>query len=221
MERSHWVRWHDAYEDPASPLSVRLRLVQEAVRDVLDRAAPGPLPVVSMCAGQGRDVIDVVATHPRRADVRAVLVELDPGLAAFARDRAAAAGLERAVTVVEGDASLSRLYSDAGAVPAALVLACGVFGNISDDDVAATVAALPSFCAPGAEVIWTRHRKAPDLTPAIRSWFARAGFEEVSFEAPPGPYVLSVGRNRLTTVPPPFDPAAHLFDFVGDGGRPA
>jgi hypothetical protein len=30
------------------------------------------------------------------------------------------------------------------------VLVCGVFGNVSDDDVAATVRAMPSFLAPGA-----------------------------------------------------------------------
>ncbi|GHD35622.1 hypothetical protein GCM10010335_31060 [Streptomyces galbus] len=30
-----------------------------------------------MCAGQGRDLIGVLAGHPRRDDVRARLVELD------------------------------------------------------------------------------------------------------------------------------------------------
>ena len=218
---SHWVHWHSPYEDPLSNLSVRLRLVQAVMCQVLDQAEPGPIRVVSLCAGQGRDVIDVVAEHARRSDVRALLVELHSELVAFARERVAAAGLGEQVVVEEGDASLTSHYG--GAVPADLVLVCGVFGNISPTDLAATVAALPTFCAPGASVVWTRHRRPPDLTPAIREWFAAAGFEEVSFEAPPDPLVLTVGWHRLVVPPPdtPFDAERRLFDFVGDGESPA
>ncbi len=220
---SHWVRWHESYEDPASPLSLRLRLVQSMVRDVLDGVPaphPGPIRVVSLCAGQGRDVIDVVSTHPRGADVSALLVELDPALVSFARDRAAAAGVADQVRIVEGDASLCRWYGDG--VPADLVLVCGVFGNISRGDITRTIQALPGFCRQGSQVIWTRHRRPPDGTPAIRADFAAAGFGEVAFEAPDG-YILSVGRHRLEVEPPPgaFDPAFKLFDFVGDGQLPA
>ncbi len=216
---SHWVRWHQPYEDPASPLSLRLLLVQSMVGGVLDAAGPGPIRVVSLCAGQGRDVIDVVAGHPRGSDVAALLVELDPVLVASARDRAAAAGVAGLVTVVEGDAALARIC--AGSVPAHLVLVCGLFGNITEGDIAATVAAMPGFCAPGASVVWTRHRRPPDATPWIRGLFSSAGFEEVAFEAPPEPYVLGVGWHRLLVAPAPFDPGARLFEIVGDGARPA
>jgi hypothetical protein len=217
---SHWVRWHLEYENPASPLSLRLRMVQAMVRDVLDAARPGPIRIVSMCAGQGRDVVDVVAGHARAADVQALLVELDPALVAFARSRVDAAGLGARVQTVEGDAAQCHWYADH--VPADLVLVCGVFGNISDFDIARTVAALPGFCRSGADVIWTRHRRPPDATPSIRAAFAAAGFEEVAFEAPDG-YVLTVGRERLRASAPPvvFDPAARLFEFVGDGFAPA
>jgi len=221
------VRWHAAYEDPASPLSLRLRIVQSMVGDFLDRVPashPGPIRMVSMCAGQGRDVIDVVATHPRGRDVSALLVELHPGLVAFARERAAAAGVAEQVRIVVGDASRCRWY--ASDVPADLVLVCGVFGNISSGDITRTIQALPGFCRMGSEVIWTRHRRPPDATPAIRADFAAAGFTELAFEAPDG-YVLTVGRHRLDgeagTGPGTgaFDPAYRLFDFVGDGGLPA
>jgi hypothetical protein len=217
---SHWVRWHESYRDPASPLSVRLGLVQALLRDVLDSSpAAAPIRIVSLCAGQGRDVIDVVAGHPRRADVSARLVELDPTLVAFARDRAESAGVVPMVQVVEGDASAGGSY--VGAVPADVVLVCGVFGNLGDDDVARTVGALPGLCSPGANVIWTRHRRPPDRTPIVRRLFEEAGFEEVAFEAPPDPYVLTVGRHRLVGRPGAFDPDATLFEFVGDGSRPA
>lgn len=42
------------------------------------------------------------------------------------------------VVVVCGDASVTSAY--VGAVPADLVLLCGIFGNISDADIRATVA---------------------------------------------------------------------------------
>src|SRR5271155_3216408 len=77
---SHWVRWHAPYEDPSSGLSQRLRAVQSMLGAALDEIAPRdpasatdthpePIRIVSLCAGQGRDVIDVVATHPRGPEV--------------------------------------------------------------------------------------------------------------------------------------------------------
>jgi hypothetical protein len=220
-EPSHWEKWHAPYEDPASNLSLRLRTVQGMVRQGLDAVPPGragPVRVVSLCAGQGRDVIDVVAEHARREDVAALLVEKDPALVTFARARADTAGVGDVVRVVEGDASLSRCY--AALVPADLVLVCGVFGNISADDITATIEALPSFCRPGAHVVWTRHRRPPDATPAIRSSFAAAGFTELDFIAPEGT-VMTVGHHRFDGETTPFDPDGRLFDFVGDGFMPA
>ena len=172
-----------------------------------------------MCAGQGRDVIDVVATHPRGPEVSALLVELDPALVAFARARAAAAGagVAERIRVVEGDASQCRWYADD--VPADIVLVCGVFGNISGTDIIRTIRAMPGFCAPGGHVVWTRHRRTPDRTPAIRADFAAAGFTELGFEAPEDT-VMTVGHHRLDGPTAPFDPSQVLFDFVGDGHDP-
>ena len=196
------------------------------VRGALDDTAPGqdrgePIRIISLCAGQGRDVIDVLATHQRAAEVEALLVELDPALAEFARQRAAEAGLGELVRVEQGDASLCHWY--AGSVPADLVLVCGIFGNISGEDISATIRALPAFCRPGGNVVWTRHRRPPDATPGIRAEFAEAGFTEVAFDAPDG-FILGTGRHRLDGDPGifgPFDPERRLFDFVGDGFAPA
>jgi hypothetical protein len=219
-EPSHWEKWHAPYEDPASNLSLRLRTVQGMVRQGLDAVPPahaGPIRVVSLCAGQGRDVIDVVAEHPRRGEVSALLVEQDPALVAFARARADAAGVGDVVRISEGDASLSSWYAEL--VPADLVLVCGIFGNISAGDITATIGALPSFCRPGAHVVWTRHRRPPDATPAIRSCFAAAGFTELAFVAPEGT-VMTVGHHRYDGETTTFDPGRRLFDFVGDGFMP-
>ena len=163
-------------------------------------------------------MIDVLATQPGARRVSALLVELDPTLAAFARDRAAAAGLTDHVRVVEGDAARCAWY--AGDVPADLVLLCGIFGNVSEIDIAGIIAAMPGFCAPSGHVVWTRHRRPPDATPAIRAAFASAGFTEVAFVAPAGT-VLAVGHDRLDGPVALFDPDRVLFDFVGDGVAPA
>lgn len=205
-----WKQWHDAYADPDSSLSQRLAAVQRLVAQSLERAPAGPLRLISMCAGEGRDVLGVLPNHPRRGDVRARLVELDPDLAGRARATAAAAGLTQ-VKVITGDAGSVDAY--AGMTPADVVLVCGVFGNITDADIANTVASLPQLCAPGATVIWTRHRKAPDATPAIRRWFTEAGFDEIAFDSS-GAGGFGVGAARHASEPRAFTPGTHLFRFV-------
>ncbi len=167
--------------------------------------------MISMCAGQGRDLTGVLRDHPRRHDVLARLVELDERNVAAARETLAGLDLT-AVDVVRADAGVTDAY--AGSVPAEVVLACGVFGNITDDDIARTVHALPGLCAPGATVIWTRHRFPPDLTPTIRSWFEAVGFTEVAFDAPGGTF-FSVGVHRFAGDPRPLEPGRRMFAFVG------
>ena len=111
-------------------------------------------------------------------------------------------------------ADASETDSYAGMVPADLLLVCGVFGNVTDDDVERTIRILPSLCAAGARVVWTRHRGPPDLTVAIRRWFDETGFEELEFIAPPE-VVYTVGMHRLRVAPRPFTAGERLFTFVG------
>ncbi len=210
MTSRDWVEWHRQYDDPSSAMSQRLALVQNHLTEALDDAPPGVLRVVSMCAGEGRDIIPVLGRHPRAHDVRARLVERDEQNVQTARDSAARLGLE-GFEVVCGDAGMIRSYD--GAIPAHILLACGVFGNVSDEDVANTVSNLHALCEPGAVVIWTRHRLEPDLTPAIRAWFGDAGFAEVAFDAPESLFV-GVGVNRFVGDAHHGGSAERLFQFV-------
>jgi hypothetical protein len=146
------------------------------------------------------------------------LVEADSGNVAVARQFVAESALDDVITVVCGDASTTNAF--AGSVPADLVLMCGVFGNVSDGDIDCTVRMLPTLCAEGATVIWTRHRRPPDRTPQIRRWFAESGFEERSWVAPDDA-LFGVGVHRLTASPAAFVDGVRMFDFVGDGYRPA
>ena len=211
-----WVDWHRQY-GKGRLLTRRLERVQERIRETLDASPPGQIRVVSMCAGDGRDLLGVLTDHPRRHDVRARLVDITPALVGAGRREIARSGLG-GVEFVLGDGGTTSAYS--GAVPADLVLACGVFGNLSDADVRNTVRHLSDLCAPGATVIWTRGRFAPDLTPALREWFREEGFEELSFDPIPGT-TASVGVHRLRAVPRRFRPGMRLFSFLPTERRPS
>lgn len=173
--------------------------------------------LVSLCAGDGRDTLPVLARKPL-PPVRALLVELDEDLADSARAAAAELGLSN-VEVRCADAG------ETGAVvdfcPADLVMLCGVFGNVSDSDVEHTVRHLPALLTSGAVVIWTRGCRvdvrdpstvAGDPSERVRRLFRSTGFEEIDFVRPPDAG-FRVGTNRLVATPAPYSPAT-LFTFT-------
>ncbi len=209
-----WVDWHAAYADPGSDLSRRRLSVQRQIRQWLDTRDDEHLRVVSACAGDGRDLLEVLADRGDGDRVTATLLELDDELATAAEEYAAAHGLSAEVR--RSDAGATDSY--AGVVPADLVQMCGVFGNVTDEDLRGTVLRLPELCAPGATVIWTRGQwltdEVPtDLTGEIRAWFDDAGFEEVAFDAPDDT-TYRVGAHRLATAPRPLTPGVTFFRFI-------
>jgi hypothetical protein len=207
--RSFWATWHDSYDDPESDLSQRLIAVQRRLSDAIDEAPTGAVRIISACAGEGHDVIGVLKTHPRAPDVRALLIESDDHNIGVARARIAAAGIT-GVDILQGDAGVTAPYRDA--VPAHVLMLCGIFGNVSDDDLRRTVSNASRLCAPRATVLWTRHRREPDRTPEIREWFAEAGFAEFAFDSP-GPDRFALGAHRLAVPPLPYVSDLRLFTF--------
>ncbi len=204
-----WPAWHDPYKDESSPLSQRLKVVQECLRGILVDRSNQPTRVISVCAGQGDDLLGVLASMQRTSRIQARLVELDAANVRIARDRAASAQLEN-VSVVEGDASLVSAYLDM--VPADIILMCGVFGNVPDRDVFHTIDMLPQLCTDGTRVIWTRSRREPDLTPRIRQHFTKRGFIEEEFVTPES-HLWSVGVNAFRGQPQPLRPEGKMFTF--------
>ncbi len=205
-----WVAWHAAYDDPASSLAARLRCVQEHLASAIDHAPAGPVRILSLCAGQGHDVLGVLPEHPRRGDVHAVLIETDPHNVRQARRRAADAGLSQ-VEVRQVDASRVANYADV--LPADVLLLCGIFGNVSPADIKRTVGAAPALCAVGGTVIWTRHRRPPDLTGELRGWLRAACFDEVAFDALDTATYAGIGVYRLRHAASSRLPDRPLFTF--------
>jgi len=217
MSGADWRDWHRAYDDPDSSVSRRLRLVRRHVADVLD-AAGDRVRVLSLCAGDGRDLLGVLADHPNAGRVRALLVELDPVLAAVAADAAAAVGVGTGadVEIRLGDAGSTGTFAEFA--PVDLLMLCGVFGNITPEDVRRTVHAARGLCRAGATVVWTRSRGEPDLVPAVAGWFAEAGFEQLALSPPEQP--SAVGAHRLTGEPDPVPAEPRLFTFVREPDPP-
>jgi hypothetical protein len=204
-----WNAWHQDYADAGSPLSGRLRWVQKFISDWLAETAPADVHVLSSCAGDGRDLLGVLAERDDSGRVSGYLLETDFHLAHAAKESAARLGA--AIEVRRADAGVTDSY--VGAVPADLVLLCGIFGNITDDDIQHTIEAASQFCKPNARLIWTRHRRPPDLTPTIRQWFSDSGFTEKAFIAP-DEAEYSVGVQRFTAATQPLVEGKRLFTFV-------
>jgi hypothetical protein len=204
-----YVAWHDAYDDPTSSLSARLRQVQHEIAAWLDRT-PGPIRILSSCAGQGHDILGVLEDRPYdRERVFGALIELDPKNAAAARDWIVRLGVD--FEVVEADAGTTSAY--AGLVPADLLLLSGIMGNISASDIERLVHVSRQLCAPTATVLWTRGAQDPDLGPDIRRWFAEAGFDEVACEEWIEGTGMRVGVEQLTVDPEPLRLGEHIFTF--------
>jgi hypothetical protein len=214
MGTTDWVDWHRQYDDPTSDLSRRRRSVQAAVRAWLEETGPGPRRVVSACSGDGRDLLEVLAGEPDAERFAVRLLELDDELASRAEQLARDSGLA-GVDVVRADAGVSESY--AGAVPADLLMLCGVFGNLTDEDAQWTIETARHLCAPGAHVVWTRGRFADrdeaEPTDRLREWFVEAGFAEVSFDAPDDT-VYRVGAHRLVAPPEPLVLGRRFFTFT-------
>lgn len=96
--------WHEAYEDPSSSLARRLEVVRSRLGAVLDAAGSDRQQILSLCAGDGRDVIAVLAARAS-SSISALLVEQDEKLSRRAMQAASLSSLD-AVEVRCADAGI-------------------------------------------------------------------------------------------------------------------
>src|SRR5689334_14799940 len=149
-----WYEWHDLYKTEPR-LQQRLEIVQEFIAHSLNASPDGAIRVVSVCAGDGRDLLGTLKNHHRAKDVSARLVELNPQLVERGRATIESLGLAKQIEFVNGDATIASNY--VGAVPADIVIVCGVFGNLTDEaELSRLLDNLRFLSKKDAFVIWTR-----------------------------------------------------------------
>jgi len=215
-----WRTWHREYDDPDSSLSRRLSVVRTMLASTLatlSEEGNEEIGLVSLCAGDGRDTLPVLA-ETAATHVRALLVELDDDLAQAARHKSADAGLTH-VEVRTADAGTTASFADR--LPCDVLMLCGVFGNIPDEDVRRTITAVPALLRRGGVVIWTRGqssgaddptRVAGDPSEWVREISRTTGLDEVEFVKPEDAG-FRVGRHRMDTAAT-SSPPGRLFDFA-------
>jgi len=205
--------WHGDYDNPGSGLRWRLRKVQGYISAVLDERV-GPLELLSVCAGDGRDIIGALTERGDASRVHATLLEIHPVISERARRNAIAAGLASQVEVRTADAGASDAYRDLP--PADLVLLVGIFGNISDEHVQQTITASAGLCAPKATLVWSRGRGGTllDRNDAVRAWFRAAGFTELDYVTSERGHRPALGLVRYDGPQRPVPPGQRWFTFT-------
>lgn len=209
-----WKLWHRKY-DTCTSLQSRLQLVCSQIRAALDESQSRPFHIVSICAGDGRDLIQALSDHPHRNDVVAWLLDTDEEALARGRNAAASAGLAHVLRFVCADATLASNY--VAIAPVDLVLVSGVLGHLQNDTAPAFLEVLPMLCKVGGWFIWNRHRESNDglkQISIIRAVLRRVGFREGQFQIT-NPDGFAVGRACFAGKPMVLDPQRMLFEFVG------
>lgn len=181
-----WQSWHENYRN-SLPLRARLEEVSQQVTDAINAIESPRVHVLSLCSGDGRDLLKVLLSGNTNKAVDATLIELDPILVEQGREAFAEHGFSDFVQFRCADATLFSSYQD---LPKAeLVMVCGVFGNVRANHVERLIFSLKGFCSPGARVVWTRSLNEFDDGEAaaqrIRCCFKDTGFREAAFKRTP------------------------------------
>ncbi len=206
-----WFAWHDNYRTRPR-MRQRLQIVREYIATCLQELPPGKISIVSVCAGDSRDLIGTLFDHPRASDVRARLVEIDPRLVEGGRTAATSSGLGEQLEFICGDATQSSVYQ--GVVPADLVLVCGVFGNVPEAEQQNLTRSLRFLCRKGGFIIWTRDlfEDGDRRLAVIRELLQESCFEEVSFRMTLTGN-MGVGTHRYLGEALPLPEDRQLFEF--------
>ncbi|BCL37523.1 class I SAM-dependent methyltransferase family protein [Nostoc sp. MS1] len=214
-----WYEWHDLYKTEPR-LQQRLEIVQEFITHSLNASPDGTIRVVSVCAGDGRDLLGTLKNHPRAKDVYARLVELNPQLVERGRATIESLGLAKQIEFVNGDATIASNY--VGAVPADIVIVCGVFGNLTDEaQLSRLLDNLRFLSKQGAFVIWTRgHSQGIAHSDTVRRILSASEFAEVNFKlTATGDMGVGIHRYQGENLPQPKEQQLFVFSGVPNRAR--
>ena len=208
MERDWREEWHPRLRRVGSATrAAPPRRTGAELRDAITRAPTWSDPGDQRLRRRGRDLpVSSPTTRARRRDAPARSSSTPssrPPPPRTRRRESTSSALTRRTTSVY-----------AGAVPADVVLACGIFGNITDEDSTTPCDRFPMLCAPGRD----GHLDAP--SPPARPDRRRPALVRRS-----GVRGARLRRLRRLPVrrrcpspygpPLPFEPGGSLFTFVG------
>lgn len=196
-------------------LSARLRLVQAQLRSAIGACEPGPVRILSLCAGDGRDILGACEGHPRCRDVHAVLIDTDAVALQRAETWAAEAGMEGRMQTLCADATLAASYR--GLPHADIVLVSGVLAHVSRASVPGFIRSLPMLVKTGGRLIWNRHlvlNHGSEHVSLLRELLHSTGFTEEVYElTSERGFAVSTARYHGDVLP--LDEKRVLFEFVG------
>ncbi len=210
-----WAEWHKRYESVPS-LQERLAVVCEEISLAISATRTKPVRILSICSGDGRDVILSTAASKLRKSISGVLIELNPDLVARGRSTIKEFSLQEEISFQCSDATKSETYRSIA--PAHIVVLSGVFGNLKYEDVGLLIDSLRSLCEPKARVIWTRNLNefgdGETVVGGIKKLFANVNFTEASYtKTPSGVFAVGTHVYEGETLNLPARPV--LFRFSG------
>ncbi|RBP48046.1 amino acid adenylation domain-containing protein [Roseimicrobium gellanilyticum] len=209
-----WTNWHQLY-DAGMGISARLRLVEEQLRAAVEACQPGPVRILSICAGDGRDIFGAFAGHPRSQDVHAVLIDTDAAGLQRAETWAVEAGMGGRIQTLCADATSGANYR--GVTHADIVLVSGVLAHVSEASIPGLIQSLPMLLQTGGWLIWNRHlvlNRGSEHVSLLRDLLRSTGFKEEVYELT-SPKGFAVSSARYHGAMLPLDEQRVLFDFVG------
>ncbi|WP_052128815.1 class I SAM-dependent methyltransferase family protein [Neosynechococcus sphagnicola] len=205
-----WYQWHHKYQ--RSPeLQARLGFVKDQIVAFINQSPPGTIRILSICAGDGRDLIGSLIEHPRLKDVQAYLIELDENLVVAGRQVVEEENLSQQIQFIQGDATLRKTYQEIA--PANLVLICGVFAHVPE--ASDLIRNLPYFCEFQGWVIWTRFcgdQENIEKVDKIHRLFEEINFENISAIITPNGR-FTVATHHYLGQPSPLPDRQKLFEL--------
>jgi len=214
-----WYEWHELYNTEPT-LQQRLEIVREFIAYSLNASPNGTIRVVSVCAGDGRDLLGTLKNHPRQQDVSARLVELNPQLVERGRATIESLGLTKQIEFINGDATIATNY--VGAVPADIVIVCGVLGHLADDrELKRLINNFSYLSKTGAFFIWTRgHSNGIPYSDNVRKILLASAFEEINFQlTATGDMAVGLHRYIGENLPQPQEQQLFVFSGVPSKAR--
>jgi 2-polyprenyl-3-methyl-5-hydroxy-6-metoxy-1,4-benzoquinol methylase len=201
----YWYDWHiEKHSDPNSYTSQRMTdiglVIEEYLKDTVHRSN-----IVSVCAGQGLDLIPILRQYPNSADAYLIDIEQQN----IDHINKISTGLE-GIHTYAADATVSNTYINNKIPRANLLLVCGVFAHLTSEDQSIFIQNMRSLLKPGGYVIWTR---IDEYLNDIHEKFENNGYKKIDLSHI-NLSTGSVGMSRLKESIKTLHPDKQIFNFL-------